>query len=83
MRKAEGSLLLRAAVGLFVIGLIALLVLFLMTPITGESAPLFVYLLTMCAPLGFLLGLIFALRSGRRQRGIARENGDGSPAPLS
>jgi hypothetical protein len=68
MRKAEGSLLLRAAVGLFVIGLIALLVLFLMTPITGESAPLFVYLLTMCAPLGFLLGLIFALRSRPRQR---------------
>jgi peptidoglycan/LPS O-acetylase OafA/YrhL len=83
MRKAEGSLLLRAAVGLFVIGLIALLVLFLMTPITGESAPLFVYLLTMCAPLGFLLALIFALRSGRRQRDLARENGDGSPAPLS
>lgn len=71
MRKAEGSLLLRAAVGLFVIGLVALLVLFLMTPITGESAPLFVYLLTMCAPLGFLLGLIFALRSGRRQRAAA------------
>jgi peptidoglycan/LPS O-acetylase OafA/YrhL len=82
MRKAEGSLLLRAAVGLFVIGLIALLVLFLMTPITGESAPLFVYLLTMCAPLGFLLGLIFALRSGRRQRDLIRENGDGSGAPL-
>lgn len=71
MRKAEGSLLLRAAVGLFVIGLVALLVLFLATPITGESAPLFVYLLTMCAPLGFLLGLIFALRSGRRQRAEA------------
>jgi peptidoglycan/LPS O-acetylase OafA/YrhL len=82
MRKAEGSLLLRAAVGLFVIGLIALLVLFLMTPITGESAPLFVYLLTMCAPLGFLLGLIFALRSGRRPRDLAHDNGDGPSSPL-
>lgn len=80
MRKGEGTLLLRVALGLFVIGLIALVVLFLMTPLTGESAPLFVYLLTMCAPLGFLFGLIFALRSGRRQRAdAARSDPDTHP----
>lgn len=82
MRKAEGSLLLRAAVGLFGVGVIALLWLFLSTPITGETAPLFVYLLTMCAPLGFLLGLIFALRSGRRHRNAAAHQGRGSRSPL-
>ncbi len=79
MRKADGRLLLWAAMGLFVIGLVALLVLFVTTPITGESAPLFVYLLTMCAPLGFLLGLIFALRSGRRQRSEAAGPECGQP----
>jgi peptidoglycan/LPS O-acetylase OafA/YrhL len=79
MRKAEGNLLLRVALGLFAIGLVALAVLFLMTPITGESAPLFVYLLTMCAPLGFLFGLIFALRSGRRQRTEQRNPAGNTP----
>ncbi|MBA4024457.1 MAG: hypothetical protein C0482_19065 [Gordonia sp.] len=72
MRKTDGNLLLRVALGLFAIGLIALAALFLTPPITGETAPLFVYLLTMCAPLGFLFGLIFALRSGRRQRAEQR-----------
>ncbi|ORM32537.1 hypothetical protein [Williamsia sp. 1135] len=80
MRKTDGNLLLRVALGLFAIGLIALAVLFLMTPITGESAPLFVYLLTMCAPLGFLFGLIFALRSGRRQRAERRNPTGDTPA---
>jgi|GEM_PF-5701312 len=82
MRKAEGAGLLRVAVGLFAVGLIALIALFLAEPITGETAPLFVYLLIMCAPLGFLLGLIFALRSGRRAKQDAdRSDGDNS-APL-
>jgi hypothetical protein len=80
MRKAEGSLLLRVALGLFAIGLVALFALFLTPPITGETAPLFVYLLTMCAPLGFLFGLIFALRSGRRQRADAARTDPGTPA---
>jgi len=82
MRKGEGTLLLRVAVGLFAIGIIALIVLFLAEPITGETAPLFVYLLTMCAPLGFLCGLIFALRSGRRAKRDADRSGDDDTAQL-
>ncbi|MFZ2239734.1 MAG: hypothetical protein WAV90_09365 [Gordonia amarae] len=53
----------------FAIGIVAVVVLFL-TPIVadGNTAPTFVYLLTMCAPLGFVLGLIFAFRSAREIR---------------
>ena len=65
----------RAPVGLitagvvFAIGIVAVVVLFL-TPVVagGSTAPTFVYLLTMCAPLGFVLGLIFAFRSARGVR---------------
>ncbi|HEY9314556.1 hypothetical protein [Williamsia sp.] len=82
MRKGEGTLLLQVAVGLFVIGIIALIALFLAEPITGETAPLFVYLLIMCAPLGFLCGLIFALRSGRRARRDVHGTGGDDTAPI-
>jgi hypothetical protein len=82
MRKGEGTLLLRVAVGLFAVGLIALIALFLAEPITGETAPLFVYLLIMCAPLGFLCGLIFALRSGRRAKQAANRSGGNDPSQL-
>ncbi|GAB06428.1 hypothetical protein GOAMR_52_00250 [Gordonia amarae NBRC 15530] len=53
----------------FAIGIVAVVVLFL-TPVVadGSTAPTFVYLLTMCAPLGFVLGLIFAFRSAREIR---------------
>ncbi|WP_246222112.1 MULTISPECIES: hypothetical protein [Gordonia] len=55
-----------AAIGFFVVGLVAIIVLFVTPLVTdGDTAPTFVYLLTMCAPIGFVLGLIFALRSGR------------------
>lgn len=53
---------------LFAIGLLAIIALFVTPMVTGDTAPTVVYLLTMCAPLGFLLGLVFALRSGRRVR---------------
>ncbi|MGV9823988.1 MULTISPECIES: hypothetical protein [unclassified Gordonia (in: high G+C Gram-positive bacteria)] len=69
MRKNSSTRLLQVAGLVFVIGLVALIALFV-TPIVahGATAPTFVYLLTMCAPLGFLLGIVFALRSGRRAR---------------
>lgn len=53
----------------FAIGIVAVVALFL-TPVVsdGSTAPTFVYLLTMCAPLGFVLGLIHAFRSAREVR---------------
>lgn len=67
--KRQSSHLLQVAVVVFVIGVAAIVTLFV-TPLVSEgaTAPTFVYLLTMCAPLGFLLGAVFALRSGRRAR---------------
>lgn len=61
--------LLQAAGVVFVIGLAAIVTLFVTPLVTGgDTAPVAVYLLTMCAPLGFLLGVVYALRSGRRVR---------------
>ena len=69
MQKTTSPRLLQAAMVIFAIGLIALVALFVTPLVTdGDTAPTFVYLLTMCAPLGFLLGLVYALRAGRRAR---------------
>lgn len=69
MQRESTPWLLIVAVIVFVIGLIALLALFLTPALAdGTTAPTFVYLLTMCAPIGFLLGIVAALRSGRRVR---------------
>ncbi|RPA60087.1 hypothetical protein EF294_11675 [Gordonia oryzae] len=67
--ESSTSRLLPLAGVVFVIGLLAIVALFL-TPVAdhGETAPTAVYLLTMCAPLGFLMGVIYALRSGRGTR---------------
>ncbi len=60
--------LLRLAVALFGIGILAVVAIFV-TPIVSDSSPgLWLYLLAMLAPVGFLLGLVFALWSGRRAR---------------
>lgn len=69
MQKTTSPRLLQAAVIVFAIGLVALVALFVTPSVTGgDTAPTAVYLLTMCAPLGFLLGLVHALRTGRRAR---------------
>lgn len=69
MDRNPTSRLLVAAGVIFAIGLIAIIALFV-TPLVahGATAPTAVYLATMCAPLGFLLGIVYALRSGRRAR---------------
>ena len=69
MERNPSSRLLLAAGVVFAIGLLAIIALFV-TPIVahGQTAPTAVYLLTMCAPLGFLLGIAYALLSGRRRR---------------
>ncbi|GAB88715.1 hypothetical protein [Gordonia rhizosphera] len=69
MERQSSPRLLQAAMIVFAIGLAAIAALFVTPLVTdGGTAPTFVYLLTMCAPLGFVLGLVFALRSGRRVR---------------
>ena len=61
--------LLQVAGVVFLIGVGAIVALFVTPLVTGGStAPTFVYLMTMCAPLGFVLGLVFALLSGKRAR---------------
>ncbi|MGV9669903.1 MULTISPECIES: hypothetical protein [unclassified Gordonia (in: high G+C Gram-positive bacteria)] len=69
MDQNRSSRLLAVAGVVFAIGLLAIVALFVTPLVTdGDTAPTAVYLLTMCAPLGFLLGLVYALRSGRRTR---------------
>jgi hypothetical protein len=61
-------ILLRVALGLFGIGLVAIIAIFA-TPLLTDSHPgLPLYLLAMLAPVGFAVGMIHALRQGRRSR---------------
>ncbi|GAA4664842.1 hypothetical protein [Gordonia humi] len=69
MQTQKSPRLLAAAVILFGIGMVAALALLL--PVVRDSNTAIVttlYLLALCAPLGFVLGLVFALLSGRRSR---------------
>ena len=69
MQKTSSPRLLQAAGVVFMIGILAIVALFLTPLVTGgDTAPTAVYLLTMGAPLGFVLGLVYALRAGRRAR---------------
>ncbi|MFI5715408.1 hypothetical protein [Nocardia sp. NPDC051750] len=66
--RTPGNWLLYAALGVFAVGLLAIVAIFL-TPILTDGEPgLWLYLGAMLAPVGFVLALIFALRSGRRSR---------------
>ncbi|MVU79182.1 hypothetical protein GPX89_18270 [Nocardia sp. ET3-3] len=56
------------SLGLFAIGLLAVVAIFGVHFATDAKPGLWLYLLAMCAPLGFLLSLVFALWSGRRSR---------------
>lgn len=67
--RAPGNWLLRLALGLFAVGLLAIVAIFL-TPIFTDGKPgLWLYLgAIVLTPLGFVLALTFALLSGRRAR---------------
>lgn len=66
--RRSGDWLLKLALALFAIGLLAVIAIFL-TPILTDGLPgLWLYLLAMLAPVGFLCALMFALWSGRRSR---------------
>ncbi len=64
----EGDGLLRVALALFAIGFVAIVAIFL-TPVLSDSEPgLVLYLIALACPIGFLLGIVAALRQGRRSR---------------
>lgn len=66
--RGSSSPLLLIAMGLFAIGLLAVFAIFGIGLLSDSKPGLWLYLLAMCAPLGFLLALIYALWSGRRKR---------------
>ncbi|AUH69890.1 MULTISPECIES: hypothetical protein [Gordonia] len=69
MQTQKSSRLLGVAVVMFGIGMIAsIALLFPAVRDTGTAVVTTVYVLAMGAPLGLLLGIVFALLSGRRSR---------------
>ncbi|MCP2174890.1 hypothetical protein LX13_000697 [Williamsia maris] len=69
MPGQPGDRLLYAALVLFAVGVVAIITMFAYPALAdGDRAPIGVYLLTLGTPIGFVLAIVFALRSGRRQR---------------
>lgn len=64
----SGDWLLRSALTLFGLGLLAIIGIFVTAIVSDDEPGLWLYLTAMLAPVGFLLALIFALWSGRRSR---------------
>ena len=60
--------LLKAAVACFVVGIVAVVAIFLVPAFTDGTPGLVLYLLTLAWPLGFALAVAYALVSGRRAR---------------
>lgn len=63
----SGNALLRAALVFFFVGVLAIVAIFVVAA-TGREPGLALYLTAIACPVGFLLGIVFALRSGRRVR---------------
>lgn len=67
-RRPAGRLL-PLALGLFAIGLLAIVAIFVTRLVSDVKPGLWLYLVAMAAtPLGLLLAIVFALWSGRRTR---------------
>jgi hypothetical protein len=67
--RPRRNTLLRVALTIFAVGLLAIVAIFLVPAITHHEPPLWLYLTAMLAsPLGFVLALVFALMSGRRAK---------------
>ena len=60
--------LLHVALALFVVGLVAIAAIFVIPAVSEREPGLPLYLIALAAPVGFLLALVFTLRSGRRAR---------------
>ncbi|WP_345498903.1 hypothetical protein [Nocardia callitridis] len=66
--RNSGNWLLQLALCFFAAGLVAIVAIFL-TPILTDGSPgLWLYLCAMLTPVGLLLAVVYALRSGRRSR---------------
>ncbi|MEU1962082.1 hypothetical protein [Nocardia sp. NPDC019304] len=66
--RRRGDWLLRLALSVFALGLLAIIAIFTIPLLTDAEPGLWLYFGAMLAPLGFVLALVFALRSGRRSR---------------
>ncbi|MET9285202.1 hypothetical protein ACWEPH_22345 [Nocardia beijingensis] len=66
--RRRGDWLLRLALSVFALGLLAIIAIFTIPLLTDSEPGLWLYFGAMLAPLGFVLALVFALRSGRRSR---------------
>ncbi|WP_280312709.1 hypothetical protein [Nocardia abscessus] len=66
--RRRGDWLLQLALCSFALGLLAIVVIFAIPILTDGEPGLWFYFGAMLAPLGFVLALVFALRSGRRSR---------------
>lgn len=64
-----GNTLLYVSLVLFAIGLVAIVAIFVIGVFAHTDPGLALYLTALAAPLGLLLALVFALRSGRRAGG--------------
>lgn len=65
---ARTPILLKVAIGLFCLGLLAIVAIFVIPLLTNSHPGLALYLLAMAAPLGFAVGIAHALRQGKRSR---------------
>ncbi|MGV8873836.1 MAG: hypothetical protein ACOH2Q_14995 [Rhodococcus sp. (in: high G+C Gram-positive bacteria)] len=67
--RKSSTVLLRIALALFAIGLVAIVAILLFPIFSDAKPPLSLYLTAMfSAPTGFVLALVYALASGRRAR---------------
>lgn len=71
-QSPRGTALLRVALVCFSVGVLAIIAAFVVFAL-GHEPPLALYLLAGACPVGFLLAIVFALRSGRRVRGGAQQ----------
>lgn len=63
-----GKGLFYAAVVSFLIGIAAIVAIFFVHSLSEGDPGLVLYFLTLACPLGFVLAIVYALRSGRRSR---------------
>ncbi len=68
---AGANALLRVALGLFFLGLLAIVAIFV-SDAAGHEPGLALFLASMACPIGFLLAIVAALRAGRRVRGTEK-----------
>ncbi|MCP2160921.1 hypothetical protein LX12_002108 [Williamsia serinedens] len=79
MREQPSDRLLHVALAVFAIGLVATITMFAVPALDdGVRAPVWVYALTLGLPIGFVLAIVFALRSGRRRPGLHDDDSRGT-----